>query len=201
MEDSLGLEDLVALVALRNAYYYKTKRLELTSPEYQLRRVFRAYSEKFHTPLHVVEELPIEYVLLHYFEALYEEDEPKDMLAEIERIVRSPEETERMKIAEDEMDAISWRDVEEERKAAAKDAVAKLDNLVKDFARKNFPTPLKTAEETRVVGNSPPPPKQHTEGIKMRFVPEDEVDDEADSFGIFSQPAGPKTVPKRSKKP
>ena len=37
-----------------------------------MRRIFRWYSEKFHTPLHQVEDLPVEDVLLVWFETQFE---------------------------------------------------------------------------------------------------------------------------------
>jgi hypothetical protein len=43
------------------------------SPEYHIRRIMRAYSERFHTPLHVVETLSLADVLQHYYESDYEE--------------------------------------------------------------------------------------------------------------------------------
>jgi hypothetical protein len=42
------------------------------SAEYSLRKVFRWYSEKFHTPLHIVETLPLDFVMRHHYEAQYE---------------------------------------------------------------------------------------------------------------------------------
>lgn len=45
---------------------------EESSADYRLRRIFRWYSIKFSTPLHVVEELPIQHVLQHFFEVQYE---------------------------------------------------------------------------------------------------------------------------------
>ena len=41
--------------------------------DYFLRHLFRQYAKTFHTPLHIVETLPLEQVLLHYYENLYEE--------------------------------------------------------------------------------------------------------------------------------
>jgi hypothetical protein len=36
--------------------------------DYSLRSIFRWYSEKFHTPLHLVEDLPVYDVMQHYYE-------------------------------------------------------------------------------------------------------------------------------------
>lgn len=39
--------------------------------EYRMRDICRWYSGEFSTPLHIVEDLPFEYVLQHYYEAVY----------------------------------------------------------------------------------------------------------------------------------
>lgn len=44
-----------------------------TDPGYVLRYVFRWYSEKFHTPLHEVDDLPMEDVFRAFYEVRYEE--------------------------------------------------------------------------------------------------------------------------------
>lgn len=62
---------------------------EESSADYRLRRIFRWYSAKFYTPLHVVEELPLQHVLQHFYECQYEgkyEDNELEEL-EYERIV------------------------------------------------------------------------------------------------------------------
>ncbi len=41
------------------------------SPEFIIRGIMRAYCERFHTPLHIVESLPLYDVLQHHYEALY----------------------------------------------------------------------------------------------------------------------------------
>lgn len=63
------------------------------SPEFILREIMRAYSERFHTPLHVVETLPLHDVLQHHYEALYSDlaanDDPnvkETLRLELERL-------------------------------------------------------------------------------------------------------------------
>ncbi len=50
--------------------------------EANFRHIFRWYSKTFHTPLHEVDDLPIEHILLHWYECEYEalEDPEKEML-------------------------------------------------------------------------------------------------------------------------
>lgn len=40
--------------------------------DYTLRHIYRWYSKEFHTPLHVVDNLPRHFILTHYYEAHYE---------------------------------------------------------------------------------------------------------------------------------
>jgi hypothetical protein len=47
--------------------------------EYQHRRILRWYSRTFATPLHDVEQLPLEYVLQHYYESFWEKAEPEEL--------------------------------------------------------------------------------------------------------------------------
>lgn len=86
--------DEVKLVAMRDVHNSENY--------YGIRRILRWYSEKFHTPLHVVErELPLEDVLQHYFEATFEDLDEVQRKSEIESLLETPEQkAERLK-AED----------------------------------------------------------------------------------------------------
>lgn len=46
---------------------------EVSSADYALRKVFRWYSKEFHTPLHQVDEIPIDDILRHYYEYNFEQ--------------------------------------------------------------------------------------------------------------------------------
>jgi hypothetical protein len=50
--------------------------------EYEIRKIFRWYSKEFHTPLHEVEILPLDDVLVSFWESHYEEydDEARQQL-------------------------------------------------------------------------------------------------------------------------
>ena len=69
-----------------------------------LRRVFRSYSKTFHTPLHTVEELPVEVVLTAYYEELYSEMDPKDRELEIAALLET-EEQRKSRVAKKDSDA------------------------------------------------------------------------------------------------
>lgn len=54
------------LVAMRNVM------ADSPPNDYTLRHIYRWYSKTFNTPLHVVDNLPRHFILLHYFESQYE---------------------------------------------------------------------------------------------------------------------------------
>lgn len=59
-----------------------------------IRRIQRWYSREFSTPLHMVGELPLEEVLLHYFEEMYEKLKPEERHDLAIKIIETPEEKE-----------------------------------------------------------------------------------------------------------
>ena len=59
-----------------------------------IRRISRWYSREFHTPLHTLEELPLEFILLHYFEEIYEKLKPEERHDLAIKIIETPEEKE-----------------------------------------------------------------------------------------------------------
>ena len=107
--------------------------------EYLLNVVYRWFSEKFHTPLLEVENLPTIYVLKHFFEDYYrnkfsedfedlEPEKKQERIVEIEELLESDEETEERKLQkaikqgleekdkdEGEAIAIKYREKEEEQ--------------------------------------------------------------------------------------
>lgn len=80
----------IRLLALQEVW---SSRHGEASGEYLLRRIMRDYSVWFHTPLHVVEELPVDDVLQAYWERHYEEIDEADQDSEepgtrLDQIVR-----------------------------------------------------------------------------------------------------------------
>jgi len=71
---------------------------ERQSVDYQIRQILRAYSDRFRTPLHVVEDLPLVRVLRHYwedrYERLWEGDKPDvdSMREELRQLAMTPDE-------------------------------------------------------------------------------------------------------------
>jgi len=62
--------EALQLIALKN--------IEKPDVEAQLRRIKRFFSTTFHTPLADVENLDLDFVLMHYFEHVYAQLKPED---------------------------------------------------------------------------------------------------------------------------
>jgi hypothetical protein len=65
-----------------------------------LRHIKRQYSKWFHTPLDQVDELPLEFVLNHYFEELYTNMDVEQRNRHIQRLIVPP--SKRIDIDEEE---------------------------------------------------------------------------------------------------
>lgn len=76
--------------------------------DYMTRKIFRWFSNEFATPLHVVETLPLEDVLTHYFESMYEDLDPEEREDLIERLLMDPDKLAALQRAEDAEDADAW---------------------------------------------------------------------------------------------
>ncbi|WNM70151.1 hypothetical protein [Myxococcus phage Mx1] len=92
-----------------------------------LRGIHRWYSETFHTPLHVVADLPMDHVLTHWFETKFEalEEEERHNLAIY--LLETPEERQ-LRVESDAADdeAFMRKAQEENEKAAKKKGKAEL---------------------------------------------------------------------------
>ncbi len=68
-----------------------------------IRKIFRWYSEKFSTPLHIIDTLPLDFILTHYFEAHFEEMDDQELQEVIVELTESDEEKEaRLKLENQE---------------------------------------------------------------------------------------------------
>lgn len=84
--------------------------------DFVLRRICRWYSKTFSTPLHEVEEMPLEYVLQHYFECMWEKLDADEIEEEKRKILLTEEEEFREMLAKD---AAHVHDEEGEARALA----------------------------------------------------------------------------------
>lgn len=163
---------------------YRDVLAAVPSPAYSLRRVFRWYAERYHTPLHVVETLPVYDVLRHHYEAHAEalaEAEGAEAAAqlqkELEELCRTPAEA---AAAADAAAIAAWRDQEFERdldeEAAAQQQRAEKKKLTTPAAR----APVFQMAGDGVAAARPRPPAATTPapppGIKLSFGTEAELD-------------------------
>lgn len=91
--------------------------------DYFLRRIFRWYSKTFATPLSDVYELPLEDILMHYWESQYEDMEDEERAAAILRLRESDEDRrlrEGKEQEEQDLDAEWQRQVEMEEQERLK---------------------------------------------------------------------------------
>ena len=174
----------IELVVLRDVYLHRRKQYEKVSPDFDLRRVFREYSKLFHTPLHLVQSLPIDDVMEAYLTEVFESYKDEELAIEVAKIVRTPEDLERAQRQEDEGEVWAHKASKDEIRAQA--AVRKLEDVVKTFKRATAGA-LKKGGETELVNG---PTKKIQEGIRMIFSAPDE-EDEDEGLGIMSLPKKP----------
>jgi HEPN domain-containing protein len=168
--------------------YYKALRVlalaevikDNPSAQYSLRRVFRWYSKEFHTPLHIVEELPTHDVLTHYYESHYEglEDDSNKLNDELVELASSDEELSRRK---ELLERSSYDDyvfaAETEKEIADQ----------KKATMKPKPTKASKFSAKSDIRESPGIPdmmSDPTPDIKMVFIDEAELENLANSDGL-----------------
>lgn len=119
--------EAVRVIALRNV-------VKENNPDYFMRRVYRWYSKTFHTPLHVVDELPPEFILQHYWEEHFEDMEDMQLVNHVKAATK----TEAEKKKEDkDWDAQQAEEVEFAQ--AIGSSIGKKDAKIKDLK----PEPIK----------------------------------------------------------
>lgn len=124
------------------------KRIALLSivepdSEANLRRLYRWFSKTFNMAITEVEELPVEYILMHYYESKYEELNDEEKHDEIIDILETPEEK-AARIAEEqakEDDFLAELEAQalEERKAEAKLKAGTLNTSLKPENKEEEP--------------------------------------------------------------
>lgn len=122
--------------------YIALKNVLNPDTDFYLRRLMRWYSKTFHTPLHIVEEeIPIEHVLLAYFEEKYESLEPDDIEDLKLELLETPEEKAEKLALADEEDATEFAFAEmtknqvldTEKKPKKIDPMQHLNNIANSF--------------------------------------------------------------------
>jgi hypothetical protein len=175
----MGYSEIEA-ITLRDVLLDKLK-LPGVSEDFHLRRIFREYSQTFHTPLHMVYELPLDFVFQAWLEEYYEKQKEADLRAEAIAMTKDPSVLAEERRREDAQDAETHLFIQEERKL--QENMKKLEQVVDTF-KKNLPF-IRPDKEVPIA-TAPVKAKRPEEEITMRF---EDVDFEADSFGPFERPS------------
>ena len=154
------------------------------------RSICRWYSVTFHTPLHMVEELPEDDVLTAYYEKTYEdlEDAEKDEL--LRALLESDEEKKQKLLEKDREAAESFefarRLAAEERQRAAKTKVAEV-----QVERKPSMFSAADRRESRLPQETPAQTFEKLEpDVSIKFVDAGEFEKELEGFGTMSPKEG-----------
>ena len=157
------------------------------SGDYNLRYIFRWYSRTFHTPLHVVENLPIDDILQHYYEVEYENLTDPERVTEIEHLLLNPEALMKLRREEDAADADAYEFGKEAEAQKPPEQLAPADlpkNPIEERLQKvrdqfKPPAPAVIAGPETKLPIPKLPPDVH---IKFEDVQNPDIDDEP-SFG------------------
>lgn len=162
------------------------RAVEKEDPEYLLRFIMRWYSREFYTPLHEVEEQPLDEVLNHFFECRYESMDEHEREEEAELLRMTAEELEEKERREEEE---ARADDEFEKQFQEEAKVHETTGLPKPAEAPAIPVavmgqPLPTtfqelADKAEV--------KTIPENIEMKFIGADEMD-EMESWDILGKP-------------
>lgn len=158
----------------------------------QLRSIFRWYSRTFHTPLHLVEELPVDDVLSAYYEESYEGMNDEERKRETAELLETPEQKKIRLRQKDEERAEAFEfariAAEEERRKEDRKRLADLKPegakplAVQKTPEASLPKPLKDLKEL--------PPD-----IEMKFVDDAEFEKEIEGFGTMKPSGKPQSSP------
>ena len=138
---------------------------------YSIRYIIRWYSRTFSTPIAQVMELPLDEVLLHYYECHYEEMDETQVQFEIDHLLES-EEIRASKIREEE--AREVEDVQFQRQVEGEEASAQEEKNVKANSEPQPPLPRLDA---------PIPPD-----MSVKFLDPNLFEEALDGFGIMPPP-------------
>lgn len=182
------------LIALRDVWFSRQRRGGVSS-DFHLRRIMREYSQKFVTPLHEVYDLPVEFVVQAWLEDLYEDWKDEDLLQEVKSLSKTVDEIRAERRREDANDADMWlfkKEIEHHEGAAKKleDAVKALGDAVGMFRRpltheEKMMGGTRMTKQAELINTKVAP----GENISIKF---EDVDLDADSFGLLSDPTEPK---------
>lgn len=149
-----------------------------------LRHIFRWYSREFHTALHIVEELPLEDILVAFYESTYEDMSEDEKQKEIAELLETPEDRRKRLRAQDEERAEAF---EFARFTAAEEQKKEEQRRLADLEVKQKPG-FAVREAPQSTLPAAPKPKEGEKlqpGIEMKFVTADEFEAELDGPGTM----------------
>jgi hypothetical protein len=166
-KEVINYYDAIQLISLNNLLNLQADKP--TDKEYDLNRIFRIYSKKYSTPLHVVRTLPIHDILTAYFDDLFEDLEP-ERLEEIRvDLLKSAADREKEKQTEDWDDS----DIEEFLNKTTAEAV-EIDKKIKEILDSGV-KPLISQKADVPLGN-PLLDTKPLPNIKMTFISPEEME-------------------------
>lgn len=193
----MHFHEALRLLALREvANDRKAKPDDEGDLDYSLRRIFRTYSKRFATPLHLVETLPLSDVLQHYFESEFEEMDEDELRKAIEQATLEPEDLKAAQLREDEADYQTWQDMQdiarEEKIAAVKAAATKLTDAMKEMRQDRGISTSRMSKEATLFSGPAATLPDTDKGISMSFANEDEPNLDG-GFGLLDPPRRPQS--------
>jgi hypothetical protein len=151
------------------------------------RSICRWYSITFHTPLHLVDDLPEEDILTAYYERTYEEMEEPDR-EELLRVMLMTEEEKKIKARQKDVEEAEAFEFTRRLAAEEKARVAKAKLVeVKPVDRK--PSMLSAADrrESRLPQEKPVVPFEKLEpDVNIKFMDAADFEKELEGFGTMS---------------
>jgi hypothetical protein len=178
----------IELIALRDVWLTRLRQPGV-SEDFHLRRIFREYSQKFFTPLHLVYELPVEFVVQAWIEDVYEDWKDEDLEKEARSLTKPREQLLLERRLEDADDAEMYILGQEVKKS--EEAAKKIEEAVKALGNVASMLRPPTAEE-KITGGKLSKPAELTNvkvdpgrKIEMSF---ETIDLDQDSFGLLDKP-------------
>lgn len=156
------------LVALRNVLIP-----DKADEDYGIRRIMRWYSKTFHTPLHVVEDLPLDDILLAYWEEHYEELSDAELYQHKEDLFTTEEQRrqarKKVDLADADADDFARMVAEEEQQKAEKKTEQKAQSLPQKPVEQRIP-------EATLPSDFELPPDMHFEFGSIEEISEEELE-------------------------
>ncbi len=186
--------DAIRWQALRDVYLTR-KEKDGADPNYFFRKIFRWYSKEFSTPLHLVEELPVQDIMQAWYEQTFEDLEDQVLDELVKKSAITEEQQRAIDLREDSDKAFEHEitlEAEGQNKRIStanqklEDAVKPLQNafaqMLADVRKGNSP-------ESELVPRQGPKAKpiKANEGIHMTFLTPEEMEEELnrDPFDLF----------------